>query len=69
MSRLILKESAQQASAQHNVFKFCSNIIVAYKTGAMGRKPVLWDFLKDVASNLNRKKHGIRWSSNSKALP
>lgn len=25
----------------------------------------MWDFLKDVANNLNRKKQGARWSSNS----
>ena len=68
MSRPTLKESAQQASSEHNAFKFCSNIIAAHKTSAMGGKPVLWDFLRDVVSNLNHKKQRIRWSSNLKAF-
>ena len=34
----------------------------------MGGKLALWDFLKDVATNLNQKKQGIRWSTNSVAF-
>ena len=68
MSCPTLKESAQRASSEHNVFKFCSDIIAAHRTGAMGGKPALWDFLREVASNLNRKKQGVRWSTNSKAF-
>ena len=64
VSRPTLKESAKQSSDQHNVHKFSADIIVAHRTGAMGGKPALWDFLKDVATNLNRKKQGIRWSTN-----
>jgi hypothetical protein len=28
----------------------------------------LWDFLKDVARNLNWKKEGYKWSMNSKSF-
>jgi hypothetical protein len=31
-------------------------------------KPALWDYLRDVASNLNHLKQGFRWSTTSKAL-
>lgn len=34
----------------------------------MGGQPALWDFLKDVANNLNHKKQGFCWSSNSLAF-
>ena len=34
----------------------------------MGGKPALWDFLKDVANNLNHKKQRARWSRNSLAF-
>lgn len=68
VSRPTLRQSAQGATDQHNVYKFCTDIISAHRTGVMGGKPALWDFLRDVASNLNRKKQGIRWSTNSKAF-
>lgn len=60
VSRPTLKESAKQSSHQHNVLKFCLDIIAAHRIGARGGKPALWNFLKDVATNLNRKKQGIR---------
>ena len=68
MKRPTLKEYAKGASDQHNVYKFCHDIIKAHRTGAMGGKPALWDYLRDVASNLNRSKQGFRWSTNSKAF-
>ena len=58
VSRPTLRESAQRASSEHNIFKFCLDIIAAHRMGAMEGKPTLWDFLRDVASNLNRKKGG-----------
>ena len=68
MKRPTLRESAHEASDQHNVLKFCTDIIAAHRTGAMGGKPALWDFMRDVACNLNQKKQGMRWSTNSKAF-
>jgi hypothetical protein len=32
---------------------FCNNMLSAHHTNAFGGKPTLWDFLKDVAINLN----------------
>lgn len=68
MSRPTLKESTQRASLKHNVFKFCLDIIATHRIGAMEGKPALWDFFRDVASNLDCKKQGIKWSSNSKVF-
>ena len=62
-----LKEVANECSQQANVLKFCNNIISAHRTGAFGGKPSLWDFMKDVASNLNRSKKGFRFSNNNKS--
>ena len=68
VKRPSLLQSAKQASEQHNVLKFCNNIIAAHRTGAFGGKPALWDFMRDVASNLNRKKRGYRFSVNTKSF-
>lgn len=56
------------ASHDHNVLKFCINIIAAHCSGAFGGRPALWDFMKDVARNLNRKKTGYQFSTNSKSF-
>ena len=53
--RPIMRESAMNASSDNNLIKFCNNIISAHRIGAFGGKEGLWDFLKDVAANLNRK--------------
>ena len=68
VSRPTLRKSAKRATAEHNVYKFCTDILLAHRTGAMGGKPALWDFLKNVANNLNHKKQGARWSRNSLAF-
>ena len=48
---------------------FCQNIVVAHRSGAFGGKPALWDFLRDIAQNLNlEKKNGHRYSKNSKSF-
>jgi hypothetical protein len=36
VSRPTLRESAKRASAEHNIYKFCNDIISAHRTGAMG---------------------------------
>ena len=66
--RPTLKEAVNACSHQANVLKICNNIISAHRIGAFGGKPALWDFMKDVASNLNRSKKGFRFSNNSKSF-
>jgi hypothetical protein len=52
---------------EKNVFQFCSNILYSHCTNVFERKLVFWDFLKDMATNLNcRKRNG--WDTNSKAF-
>ena len=68
MTRPTLREFALASSNEHNVYKLCTDILWAHRTGSLGGRPVLWDFLQDVASNLNRKMQGNRYSENSKAL-
>ena len=63
-----LKESAIDASSECNLYKLCGDILNAHRSGAFGGKPTLWDFMRDIATNLNRRKEGVRFSENSKAL-
>jgi hypothetical protein len=44
------------------------NILNAYRTNAFGGRPGLWDFLKDVPGNLNKKKQGVRYNKNTLAF-
>lgn len=62
------RESAMIASSDNNLIKFCNNIISAHRIGAFGGKNALWDFLKDVAANLNRKDLGNCYSENTKCF-
>jgi hypothetical protein len=41
-------------------FNFCNNILSTHCTNVFGGKLALWDFMKDVARNLNRKKEGYK---------
>ena len=66
--RPTMRESAQNACADNNLTKFCNNIITAHRVGAFGGKDALWDFLKDVAQNLNRKNVGNRYFENTKCF-
>ena len=63
-----LKELALSASNEHNLYKFCTDILSAHRSGLFGGKPTLWDFMQDVAANLNRRKEGYSYSENSKAF-
>jgi hypothetical protein len=49
-----LKLSAVESFNRKDVLSFCNNILAAHRTNAFGGKPTLWDFLRDVATNLNR---------------
>jgi len=68
IKRPTLKKLAMAASNNHNVYKFFGDILRAHRTGAFGGRPALWDFMRDIAANLNRRKDGFRFSENSKAL-
>jgi hypothetical protein len=68
MSRPTLQERARQLEGERGVLNFCHNIISAHRTGAFGRKPTLWDFMQDVARNLNRSAKGFRFLDNSKSF-
>jgi hypothetical protein len=68
VKRPTLRESARDTANSGDLLKFCNHIIVALCTGAFGGKPALWDFLKDIAANLNHSKIGARFSRNSKSF-
>lgn len=44
--RPTLKESAFATSTEHNLYKFCTNILAAHRSGTFGGRPALWDFCK-----------------------
>jgi hypothetical protein len=68
VKRPTLREFAKESSNRGDIIKFCNNILAAHRVGAFGGKLALWDFMKDVASNLNRKKQGYRFSSNFRSF-
>lgn len=63
-----LKLSAVESFNRKDVLSFCNNILAAHRTNAFGGIPTLWDFLRDVATNLNRVRHGHRFSKNTKSF-
>ena len=68
LKRPSLRELARDAACDHNVLKFCYSIVNAHRSGALGGKPALWDFLRDVAENLNHDRRGQRYRDNMKCL-
>jgi hypothetical protein len=68
VTRPKLRITAEEALVRKDVVKFCNDIIAAHRTGAFGGKPALWDFMRDVTTNLRRKKQGHRFSKNSKCF-
>lgn len=68
MAKHGLRLSAQENFNRKDVLSVCNNILAAHRTNAFGGKPALWDFLRDVANNLNRQKQGHRFSNNSKSF-
>ena len=68
LKRPSLRELTRDATCGHNVLKFCHSIVNAHRSGALGGKPTLWDFLRDVAENLNRDRRGQRYRDNTKCL-
>ena len=60
MTKKGLKLSAVENFNRKDVLAFCNNILAVHRTNALGGKPALWDFLRDVAANLNQVKQGHR---------
>ena len=63
-----LKLSAVESFNRKDVLSFCNNILATHRTNAFGGKPALWDFLRDVATNLNQVRQGYRFSKNTKSF-
>lgn len=63
-----LKLNATENFICEEVFAFYNNILSTHRTNAFGGKPALWDFLRDVAANLNWSKQGYRFSTNTKSF-
>lgn len=68
VKRPTLREVARESSASGNVLKFCNDILAAHRSGAFGGKPALWDFMREVAANLNRTGRGHRFRENTKCF-
>jgi hypothetical protein len=51
-----------------DIMKFCNSIVLAHKRGAFGGRSALWDMMRDVAFNINKKKEGHRFSKGTKLL-
>ena len=64
----LLQELKNSSDVQGDTLKFCTSILTADKIGAFGGKAALWDFMKDIANNLNRKKEGFHFSGNTRAF-
>ncbi|CAM6096732.1 unnamed protein product [Calypogeia fissa] len=47
---------------------FLRNIVNGYRVGAFGGKEAIWDFMYDIARNLNRKSQGFRYNPRTKAI-
>jgi len=67
VKRPTLRESTKNALSDSNLMKFC-NIISAHRIGAFGGKHALWDFMKDVAANLNKDDRGNHYNEISKCF-
>ena len=68
VKRPTLHEVARESSTSGNVLKFCNDIIAAHRSGAFGSKLALWDFMREVAANLNRTGRGHRFRENTKCF-
>jgi hypothetical protein len=68
VSQRVVKLSAVESFNRKDVLTFCNNILEAHITNAFGGKPTLWDFLRDVATNLNRVRHCHIFLKNTKSF-
>jgi hypothetical protein len=63
-----LRDICNEAGNRKDIFKFCNSIVLAHRSGAFGGRDALWDLLRDVAANLNRKKQGHTFRKGTKLL-
>lgn len=63
-----LEELLGVAHDRKDLRLFLRNIVNAHRSGAFGGKEGLWDFLIDVAKNLQRVAKGYRYSKRTKAF-
>jgi hypothetical protein len=63
-----LRLGVEENFNRKDVLSFCNNILAVNRTNAFGGKPALWDFLRDVANNLNCKKQEHCFSKNTKSF-
>lgn len=63
-----LEELLGVAADRKDLRLFLRNIVTGHRNGAFGGKDALWDFLKDVAKNLERNPKGNRFSQRTKAI-
>ena len=68
MTKRGLKLSAIESFNRKDVLALCNNILAAHRTNAFGGKPAFWDFLRDVAANLNCSKNSYRFPKNMKSF-
>lgn len=68
VTRPTLKESARLCANSHNMQKNCTNIIATHRSRVFGGRPTLWNFLQDVAVNLNQSDRGKRFMENIKSF-
>ena len=63
-----LKLIAIENFNRKDVLSFYNNILAAHKTNIFGGKSALWNFLRDVTTNLNHVRQGYRFFKNTKSL-
>ena len=54
MLKPTLLEQAHHVDSKWGMLSFCHNVIATHRIGTFGGKPTLWDFIRDIAKNLNR---------------
>ena len=65
MYRPLLQELKNSSDVHSDILKFYTSILTAQRVGAFRGKAALWDFMKDTANNLNKKKEGFCFSGNT----
>jgi hypothetical protein len=63
-----LEELLGVAADRKDLKLFLRNIVNGHRNGAFGGKEGLWDFLKDVARNLERSSKGVHYTKRTKAI-
>jgi hypothetical protein len=61
-------ELLEIGDVKHDILKFCTNIIATHRTNSFGGKLALWNFMTDVATNINYDPEGFRYNKNTKSF-